>query len=368
MAISRRAFVGYGALGILTFSMGAGLLMWRGYEEGSKSAIEGLPGWMSVSMVKAAIEARDEYGYPVPGNLAQLILENGADGSAPGRECHNYGGVKYFGSYGKDGTLSGSTYGGLITGYKSYDTQECDENGNYYTLYGEHFAVFASDEAFMEYRHKYLLQQDNYTRVADYQLAIETDDSILFVRALGEGGYYTDSQDTYAAGCRSIIDRYELDRFDQMTVSQLNELAYSSGITGTSAQSLTGVTDKQRRVVSASERTWGTQGWCAAWASDVIKNAGFARPGGNACDMYDWWCTSSNLDELKVGMLIAVKHSPYGSDGWKYGHVGIYVGNDTVRHQAVTRTDTNLNDWIEEYGTYSTPRWGWASGNDLSKE
>ncbi len=119
------------------------------------------------------------------------------------------------------------------------------------------------------------------------------------------------------------------------------------------------LTDKQKKLVSAAYSTpTAGRGYCAAWASNVYANAGFRRPGGNACDQYYWYCKSSDLSELKPGMMIAVPSHNGTAAGKKYGHVGIYVGNGIVRENIGYVKDTKLSDWISYYG--SSARWGYA--------
>lgn len=101
-------------------------------------------------------------------------------------------------------------------------------------------------------------------------------------------------------------------------------------------------------------------GWCAKWVSDVYQRAGFGRPGGNACDMYWKYCKSSDRSQLEVGMIIAVPTHPWNSAGQIYGHVGIYVGNGIVMHNAGAIERTPLDQWISVYGRTATVRWGWA--------
>ncbi len=101
-------------------------------------------------------------------------------------------------------------------------------------------------------------------------------------------------------------------------------------------------------------------GLCAAWVSYVFQNAGFGSVWGNADDMYANYCTSSNKSNLKVGMIIAVPSHPHSSAGRIYGHVGIYVGDNTVRDNIGYIRSIDVDQWISYYGATSTPRWGWA--------
>ncbi len=98
------------------------------------------------------------------------------------------------------------------------------------------------------------------------------------------------------------------------------------------------------------------------WVSRVFAAAGFSYLGGNANDMYNRWCTSSNKDNLRVGMIVAVSTYSKNTMGRIYGHVGIYVGNNTVMENIGGIASTNIDQWISYYGDTVSPRWGWAGG------
>ncbi len=122
----------------------------------------------------------------------------------------------------------------------------------------------------------------------------------------------------------------------------------------------------QQRVVQCAYSTPSPgMGLCAKWVSLVFQNAGLGYVGGNADDMYANYCTSSNKANLKVGMIIAVPSHPHTAAGRIYGHVGIYVGDNTVRDNIGYVRTINVDSWISYYGPTSTPRWGWASGINL---
>lgn len=105
-------------------------------------------------------------------------------------------------------------------------------------------------------------------------------------------------------------------------------------------------------------------GWCAAWVSRVYQTAGFGYPGGNACDMYWNYCTSSNREDIIPGMIIAVPSHTGTYLGSIYGHVGIIVTHDGqywVRQNVGPITEVSLDEWIAEYGDTYEPRWGFAA-------
>ena len=108
-------------------------------------------------------------------------------------------------------------------------------------------------------------------------------------------------------------------------------------------------------------------GYCARWVSLVFQKAGFKYYGGNACDMYNSWCTSSNRSYLQTAMIIAVSSHTHTSAGRIYGHVGIYVGSSTVMDNVGYIRSIGVDSWISYFGTTVTPRWGWIGGVDLSE-
>lgn len=117
------------------------------------------------------------------------------------------------------------------------------------------------------------------------------------------------------------------------------------------------LSDKEKALVLAAYRTpTAGGGYCAAWISNVYVNAGYPRPGGNANDQYYWYCDSSDLSELRPGMMVAVPTHNHTQAGKKYGHVGIYVGNGIIRENIGIVKDTKLSDWIAYYG--SSAKWG----------
>lgn len=107
-------------------------------------------------------------------------------------------------------------------------------------------------------------------------------------------------------------------------------------------------------------------GLCAAWVSSVFSNAGVCSVGGNACDMYNSWCYSSNRSDLKPGMIVAVSSHSHTVAGGIYGHVGVYIGGGTVMDNVGYIRSIDVGSWISYYGTTVSPRWGWLGGVTLS--
>lgn len=136
-------------------------------------------------------------------------------------------------------------------------------------------------------------------------------------------------------------------------------------IPGSGQDSIAAGTAQQRIVQVAKTTPSPGVGLCAWWVADVFERAGFGSVPGNADDMYANYCTSSNKANLKVGMIIAVPSHPHTSAGRIYGHVGIYIGDNTVMDNIGYIRSISVDSWIAYYGLTSTPRWGWAKGINL---
>lgn len=107
-------------------------------------------------------------------------------------------------------------------------------------------------------------------------------------------------------------------------------------------------------------------GLCAMWVTQVFQNAGVCSVGGNACDMYNNWCYSSNRSDLKPGMVVAVSTHSHTVAGGIYGHVGIYIGGGLVMQNVGWIDTMSIDSWCSWYGTTVSPRWGWLGGVTLS--
>ena len=102
------------------------------------------------------------------------------------------------------------------------------------------------------------------------------------------------------------------------------------------------------------------------WISLVFQRAGYGYIGGDACDMYNAYCTSSSKSNLKVGMIVAVSSHPHTRAGRIYGHIGIYIGGGMMMDNIGYIRTESVDEWISYYGQTVTPRWGWAGNIVLS--
>ena len=107
-------------------------------------------------------------------------------------------------------------------------------------------------------------------------------------------------------------------------------------------------------------------GYCAAWVTNVLINAGVGAFYGDACDMYASRCYTSDRSAQQPGMIIAVSTHPGTAAGRIYGHVGIYIGGGTVMDNIGYIRTIDVDSWISSYNGSVTPRWGWLGGIALA--
>ncbi len=149
--------------------------------------------------------------------------------------------------------------------------------------------------------------------------------------------------------------------------AQSGKVSYTRGEVSGSLNLGGGLSGSQQKVLRMAYSIGSPGvGLCAMWVSQVFSAAGYGYPSGNANDMYNAWCTSSNKSTLKPGMVIAVPTHPQTRAGRIYGHIGIYVGNGIVRQNIGRISEQSLDSWISFYGKTATPRWGWCMGIPLS--
>lgn len=195
-------------------------------------------------------------------------------------------------------------------------------------------------------------------------------------------GYFGELTE-YAVTCFQADYGLEVDGVVGANTLSMLGLSDNSSSSSYSGLSLAQV---QEAIVSAAYNTASTSGgYCAEWISRVLSNAGLSynmyslRPsllsyasesglaygydtGFNANDYWAYVCYSDDLSTLQPGMIIATRSS-YTYLGKQYGHVGIYVGNNTVLSSIGYIEELSLSEWISRYNNAeygSTVRWGYA--------
>lgn len=129
-------------------------------------------------------------------------------------------------------------------------------------------------------------------------------------------------------------------------------------------------TDIQRQLVAACGvvPTPGP-GLCSEWVASVFNRIGQGQllPNNDydADDMFYAYCSLDDLSELRVGMIIAVPSHTHTYAGSIWGHICIYVGNNTVMDNIGRIRTMPLDEWLSYYTTTYSPKWGWYNGVPL---
>lgn len=152
---------------------------------------------------------------------------------------------------------------------------------------------------------------------------------------------------------------------EEETEEEKQQNAATSGNTGTINDGT--VSSSQQAVINSAYST-PSAGYnlCATWVTWVFSNVGI-HFGGNGCDMTANYCYSTNRNDLKPGMIIGCVHSPWS---YTYGHIAVYVGNNTVLSCELGTVATySVDGFIATYGPSnggSTVMWGWGGGVPLA--
>lgn len=142
--------------------------------------------------------------------------------------------------------------------------------------------------------------------------------------------------------------------------------SYGTSTGAVSVPVVQGASGTLAAVLSATSTTASPgAGWCAAWVTNVFRAAGVGAFSGNAVDLFYWYCNTA-VENIQPGMIIAVPTTNDSLAGRLYGHVGIYVGNNTVRENIGPITSTPLNSWLARYQGVAPVRCGWLGGVALS--
>ena len=148
------------------------------------------------------------------------------------------------------------------------------------------------------------------------------------------------------------------------------------------------LSEEQKNIINVTYSTPATAaGLCAAWVLNILSQLGITydyltslRPsiysyaytsgltnaeyaydmGFNANDFWAYVCTSDDLKDLKPGMIVATRSS-YTDLGSQFGHIGMYVGDNTVISSIGYLETTTVAEFYQKYNNTSygsTMRWG----------
>ena len=125
------------------------------------------------------------------------------------------------------------------------------------------------------------------------------------------------------------------------------------------------VSNKQQAMVNKAREYLGSNnynGYCQRFVR--VVGQGIGLPAGNAASALDAcskWRVSTDKN-IPVGAAVYLRGRNKSTNGYKYGHVGIYTANGTVIHALTTVKEQTLDSLLRSFDYLG---WGWQAGVDL---
>jgi len=310
-----------------------------------------LPPILTYEIIRESVISYEKYKVPAGITLAQVVLES--SGSYPKPDGHfSYLAWEHKNLFGMKG--SGSQ------GSANLQTSEQEKSGKIFQTK----AKFAKYKNFAESidEHGKLLSRPMYlSRVRNIESSASWADGLQ--------GLYATNLD-YSAKLKSIMEKYNLYRFDGITLAQLPKVLKEQGELSGDEQNLN---DIQSRILSSAKKgrfsdPWhsGYKNYCERFCRHIYEDAGL-KYHRSCCAANNRDTLAIKKDKIPVGALIyasnkyksGVRCSTCGRDA---GHVAIYIGGGKVLGSQ-PKAISSLSDWIKYYG-YG----GYSFGGNRVKE
>lgn len=227
-------------------------------------------------------------------------------------------------------------------------------------------------------------QKSNLTKLFQFVLALALVATSIFVAGEAIAAYQRTADNTVPAFTdRDLTNRIgneRVDRGDVVTVFEETDRAYyvrypvkngtkdrwvPKNIFNGSYQPSNGVSSRQQAMADNARKYIGSNnynGYCQRFVRVVGQNIGLpAGSASSALDACNKWRVSTDRN-IPVGAAVYLRGRNKNTNGYKYGHVGIYVGNGNVIHALTTVREQSLNELL---GTFDYLGWGWQAGVDL---
>ena len=312
-------------------------------EKGSAGAGYQLPGFVTQEMMQAFFEVQEAEGIPVSSGLAQLIAESGFGRYGPGGDTgqgmsqlaydyKNLFGIKYF-----DGDENASGAVDMVTG---------EETSGGDIIITDAFSVYPDYAACIRQR-GWMLTRSPYIEHVEEHLnenngKYTKQDAQDFIAGVRAAGWATDS--SYTEKCIQHMDQYNLYQFDNMTYKEyLSGAGSGSSYDGTVTELMEDLAEHARN----NDGTYPcTPDMCAAWVTGIYKQVGAPEiPYGNAIDMWNVYRSTGSTDTENIPPGAVVCGSGSGDMGALYGHVGIYLGDGLIAHNAGYHSIQTIEEW-----------------------
>ena len=271
-------------------------------DEEQNKMLEGLPAYITYSMVEECLECQEEYGHPAACTLAQIIVESGA-GDTPSKlasEQKNLFGIKWASSYAAQEEINAAP-----NQYKAYSTHEYYDGSTQTTITAK-FTWFKSMEKCIRFRSRYMLQRAPYSTNKTIKAAIKECDSDKMAKGLKSAGWAT--SDAYVQSLKDTMKKYDLYIYDGMSVKDFKNTSNIG-----------------KKVVQVAKTQLGVPYvWGGETPYKALDCSGLTMYCYSQVGIKLTHYTETQLKECKRKVL--VKNARVGDILYRKGHVAIYVG------------------------------------------